>query len=61
MRTDNFEDRVINLRNLKEFQIVLNYLSVPRYGSITIVTHNGEVVQIEKNEKYRINQTELEG
>jgi hypothetical protein len=53
MDTDTFKNQVVSLKNLKEFELLLNYLAVPRYGSITIVIHDGKVVQIEKNEKYR--------
>ncbi len=50
----SFRNQVINLKNLKEFELLLNYLAVPKYGSITIVIHDGNVVQIEKNEKFRL-------
>ena len=54
MDTDTFKNQVVSLKNLKEFELLLNYLAVPRYGSITIVIHDGKVVQMEKNEKYRL-------
>ncbi len=50
----SFKNQVMNLKNLKEFELILDYLAVPEYGSITIVVHDGKVVQIEKNEKFRL-------
>ncbi len=50
----NFKNQVINLKNLKEFEWILDYLTIPKYGSITIVIHDGKVVQVEKNEKFRL-------
>ncbi len=50
----NYKNEVVNLKNLKEFEMIINYMPVPKYGSITIVIHNGKVVQIEKNEKFRL-------
>lgn len=50
----NFKEQIISLKNLKELEILFNYLTIPKYGSITIVIHDGNVVQIEKNEKFRL-------
>lgn len=54
MEAEIFKNHVVNIKNLKEFELILNYLAVPKYGSITIVIHDGKVVQIEKNEKFRL-------
>ncbi len=54
MEADTFKNQVVSLKNLKEFELILDYLAVPKFGSITIVIHDGKVVQIEKNEKFRL-------
>lgn len=54
METDTFKNHVVSLKNLKEFEMILDYLAIPKFGSITIVIHDGIVVQIEKNEKFRL-------
>lgn len=34
--------------------IIKNFIEAIKYGTITIVVQDGKVIQIEKNEKYRI-------
>lgn len=43
-----------NIKQNKEVQNFLEHITMPQYGFITIVIHDGKVVQIEKNEKYRL-------
>ncbi len=40
--------------NWKELEGILKQLSLPRYGSITIIIHAGRIVQIERCEKFRM-------
>jgi hypothetical protein len=54
MEAETFKNQIMSLKNLKEFELILNYLAIPQFGSITIVIHDGKVVQIEKTEKFRV-------
>jgi len=44
----------IHVIKLEDIETVFNFITIPKYGSITIIIHDGKVVQIEKNEKYRM-------
>ncbi len=48
------QEQTQNLMRRKEFEEILKQIAIPRYGSITIVIHDGRIVQIEKNEKFRL-------
>ena len=39
---------------IKQLKQILNDLQKIKFGSIEIVVHNGEIIQIEKKEKFRI-------
>jgi len=39
---------------LKQIEEILKDLKKIKYGSIEIVVHNGQIIQIEKKEKIRI-------
>ncbi|WFR54778.1 YezD family protein [Anaerocolumna sp. AGMB13025] len=54
MAVESFKNQIMSLKNLKEFELILNYLAIPKFGSLTIVIHDGKVVQIEKTEKFRV-------
>lgn len=49
-----YKNNLLDLKNVKELLTVLNYITMPQYGSITFVIHDGNLVQIEKNEKHRL-------
>jgi len=40
--------------DIEQIEKILNDLKKIKFGSIEIVVHNGEIVQIEKKEKFRI-------
>lgn len=46
------EDKTEN--NKQYLQMIDKYINEIKYGTISIVIQDGKVVQIEKNEKYRI-------
>ena len=48
------QEQIQNLMRRKEFEEILKQIAIPRYGSITNVIHDGRIVQIEKNEKFRL-------
>jgi len=39
---------------IKQIEEILKDLKKIKYGSIEIIVHNGEIIQIEKKEKIRI-------
>ena len=39
---------------MEQIEKILNELKKIKFGSVEIVVHNGEIVQIEKKEKIRI-------
>jgi hypothetical protein len=41
-------------QNRKVVEEIFNQILLPKYGSITIIIHDGKVVQIEKLEKFRL-------
>ena len=38
-------------------QIVVNALSAIRFGTVTLVVQDGKVIQVDKNEKIRLNRS----
>ena len=42
------------LSEIEQIERILNDLKKIKFGSIEIVVHNGEIIQIEKKEKIRI-------
>jgi len=44
----------IHVINMEDIETVFDFITIPKYGSITIIIHDGKVVQIEKNEKFRL-------
>ena len=53
-KESGLQEQIQNLMSRKEFEAILKQMALPRYGSITIVIHDGKVVQIEKSEKIRL-------
>jgi hypothetical protein len=51
---NTYKNSLLNLKNVKELLSILNYMTMPQYGSITFVIHDGNLVQIEKTEKHRL-------
>jgi hypothetical protein len=47
-------DVLLNVLDEKVFKELLAILSTLRFGSVTLVIQNGKVIQIEKNEKFRL-------
>jgi hypothetical protein len=42
--------------DIEQIERILNDLKKIKFGSVEIVVHNGEIIQIEKKEKIRIKQ-----
>lgn len=42
------------ISDIKQIEEILKDLKKIKYGSIEIIVHNGEIIQIEKKEKIRI-------
>lgn len=49
------EDRAKKKISKEELERISAFLEEIQYGSVTIVIHDGKIVQIEKNEKLRLN------
>jgi len=45
---------MVQLSEIEQIERILNDLKKIKFGSIEIVVHNGEIIQIEKKEKIRI-------
>jgi len=43
-----------HLPEIEQIERILNDLKKMKYGSVEIVVHNGEIIQIEKKEKIRL-------
>jgi hypothetical protein len=43
-----------NSSDIEQIEKILNDLKKIKFGSIEIIVHNGEIIQIEKKEKIRI-------
>jgi hypothetical protein len=54
MADDKDRDILSNALEEKVFKELVTILSTLRFGSVTLIIQNGKVVQIEKNEKFRL-------
>jgi hypothetical protein len=54
MADENSDKALPEALDEKTYQEFREILSSLKYGSVTLVIQNGKVVQIEKNEKFRL-------
>jgi hypothetical protein len=54
MADDKNRDALLNALGEKVFEELLAILPALQFGSVTLIIQNGKVVQIEKNEKFRL-------
>jgi hypothetical protein len=47
-------DVLLNALDEKVFKELIAILSTLQFGSVTLIIQNGKVIQIEKNEKFRL-------
>jgi hypothetical protein len=44
-----------NVINQNDINKIVEFLETLKYGSVTVIVQDGKVIQIEKNEKVRLN------
>lgn len=49
------ESRKLNVIHDSDIHKIKEFLEAIQYGSVTVIVQDGKVIQIEKNEKVRIN------
>jgi hypothetical protein len=54
MADNKYQDALSNVLGEKFFKDLAAILSTLQFGSVTLIVQNGKVIQIEKNEKFRL-------
>jgi hypothetical protein len=54
MADDKDRNLLSNVLDEKVFRELITLLSTLQFGSVTLIIQNGKVIQIEKNEKFRL-------
>jgi hypothetical protein len=54
MADNKHQDALSNVLGEKFFKDFVAILSTLQFGSVTLIVQNGKVIQIEKNEKFRL-------